>query len=663
MDLVLPESEGLRTILSNMSETKLSDQLGQFNAWKQARMRLLQQLQPWLKQHGLFTSEARNAIDRAMQSLKNDHVTVAVAGEFSRGKTELINALFFADHGRRLLPTDAGRTTMCPTEIICDTDEPPYLRLLPIETRRQDVSLNELRGQDHQWQTIELELGDPDALAERLMLLTESRQVRRREAAELGLFHEPDSNDSDLISIPRWRLARLNIRHPLLAQGLRILDTPGLNAIGSEPELTYEMLPAAHAVLFVLGADTGVTRSDLEIWRKFIQRPNQQQRPGVMVILNKTDTLWDELRSAGHIAESIIKQCQDVAKTLGVSPRQIFATSAQKALLARVKSDPALEHRSGIASVEKHLGDVMVNNRMRLIQDEYTHMVNEAIEALEIIIRGRLERNERQKQSLSDLAGKSDSAIESMLAATQSDYRQYQASIDAYKQGLAVFRKHGEALLSGLDVQTLEKTLREIHQTMTGAWTTYGLKDAMLKLFEDINARIEVAAKQTQAMRRLLRNMHRRFQSEHHFKLPPPPMFSIVKHQVELSLLDQEADIFRKSMRTTLMEQHFVTKRYFSTIVTRARHIISVAHDEANHWHDTAMMPLAMEVKEYRDTLAQQILDLRRAGDSRKTVQQRILMLQRGNNSLRGQLTSLHKVQQLLAAPGRATTDHISHPH
>ena len=637
--------------MSNMPKSKLNDHLGRFKAWKQTRMRLLLQLQPWLKQHGLFTTEARTAIERAVRALKGDDVTIAVAGEFSRGKTELINALFFAEHGRRLLPTDAGRTTMCPTEIICDTDKAPYLRLLPIETRRKDVSLAELQRQDQRWQKFELALENPDALADRLQMLTENMQVSRREAAELGLFAEDGVEDADQVSIPRWRLAQLNIRHPLLAQGLRILDTPGLNAIGSEPELTYEMLPAAHAILFVLAADTGVTKSDLEIWRKFIQRPNQRERPGVMVILNKTDTLWDEMRSPGHIAGSIIKQCREVSKTLGVSPHQIFATSAQKALLARVKSDLALEHRSGIASVEKHLGDVMINNRMRLIETEYTHRVNEAIDALDIIIRGRLERNEQQRQNLSDLAGRSAPAIESMLTATQSDFQQYQASIDAYKQGLAVFRNHGQALLAALDTQTLDKTLNEIRETMTGAWTTYGLKDAMLQLFEEINKRIEVAARQTQSMRRLLRNMHRRFQSEHHFKLPSPPMFSIVRHQVELSLLDQEADIFRNSTRTALMEQHFVTRRYFSTIVTRAKRTIDASHDEARHWHDTAMLPLAMEVKEYRDALVNQIQDLRRAGDSRKTVQQRILMLQRGNNSLRGQLTSLNKVRELLSSP------------
>ncbi len=638
-----------------MSDSTLTEQLAQFQAWKQARIRLLQQLQPWLKKQDLLTTEAANAIQRALHALRDNHVTVAVAGEFSRGKTELINALFFADHGRRLLPTDAGRTTMCPTEILNDPELPPRLRLLPIETRRKDLSLATLREQAAHWQSFELPIDDPEALADRLQMLTGNKLVSRREAAELGLFAENAEQTADRVSIPRWRLAQLNIRHPLLAQGLRILDTPGLNAIGSEPELTYEMLPAAHAILFVLAADTGVTRSDMEIWKKFIRRPNQQERRGVMVVLNKTDTLWDELRSSAAIAETIIKQCREVATGLRVSPRQVFAASAQKALLARVQANPALEQRSGIKSIEKHLGEAMVGNRMRLIRDEHTHIVNETIEALELIIRSRLERTERQRQSLTDLANQSDATIDAMLTATQGDFEQYQASIDAYQEGQTAFRKHGQTLLSALDAKTLERTLSEIHDSMTGAWTTYGLKDAMLRLFVDINERIETATKQTQSMRRLLRNLHRRFQSKHQFKLTPPPMFSIVRHQVELSLLDQEADIFRNSARTALMEQHFVTKRYFSTIVARVKHTIGMAYHEASHWHDTALLPLTTEVKEYRDNLAQQILDLRRAGDSRKTVEQRILALRGDNNRLRAQLTALGKIRQLLSRPPPAS--------
>ncbi len=67
-----------------------------------------------------------------------------------------------------------------------------------------------------------------------------------------------------------WRHAIINMPHPLLKQGLVILDTPGLNAVGAEPELTVNLIPQAHAVVFILGADTGVTRSDLAIWREHL---------------------------------------------------------------------------------------------------------------------------------------------------------------------------------------------------------------------------------------------------------------------------------------------------------------------------------------------------------------------------------------------------------
>ena len=59
------------------------------------------------------------------------------------------------------------------------------------------------------------------------------------------------------LKFPQWRHAIVNFPHPLLKQGLIIVDTPGLNAIGTEPELTLNLIPNAHAVLFILAADTG----------------------------------------------------------------------------------------------------------------------------------------------------------------------------------------------------------------------------------------------------------------------------------------------------------------------------------------------------------------------------------------------------------------------
>jgi hypothetical protein len=55
-----------------------------------------------------------------IESLRTDRMMLAFIAEYSRGKTELINALFFSHYKRRLLPSDIGRTTMCPTEIFHD---------------------------------------------------------------------------------------------------------------------------------------------------------------------------------------------------------------------------------------------------------------------------------------------------------------------------------------------------------------------------------------------------------------------------------------------------------------------------------------------------------------------------------------------------------------
>ena len=140
------------------------------------------------------------------------------------------------------------------------------------------------------------------------------------------------------IAIPRWRHALINFPHPLLKQGLVILDTPGLNAIGTEPELTLSMLPNAHAVLFLLAADTGVTKSDIEIWHHHIA-PVQGANRARLVVLNKIDGLWDELKTQVEIDAEITKQAASSAALLDLPIHQVYPVSAQKALVAKVRND------------------------------------------------------------------------------------------------------------------------------------------------------------------------------------------------------------------------------------------------------------------------------------------------------------------------------------
>ena len=103
--------------------------------WRQSLARELAGLTKFLDGNDLVAAPSLEMAEALRQRVLSDKLVVAFVAEFSRGKSELINAIFFADTGRRILPATPGRTTMCPVELAWNEDEPPILDLLPIGTR------------------------------------------------------------------------------------------------------------------------------------------------------------------------------------------------------------------------------------------------------------------------------------------------------------------------------------------------------------------------------------------------------------------------------------------------------------------------------------------------------------------------------------------------
>ena len=115
--------------------TLFNDQFDQHGAWRREFALRLKLLSEWLKDHDLLDATVEERLRRLETQVRSDKVMVAFVAEFSRGKSELLKAIFFAGYGRRLMPASAGRTTLCPTERGFDAEVPPCLRLLPIESR------------------------------------------------------------------------------------------------------------------------------------------------------------------------------------------------------------------------------------------------------------------------------------------------------------------------------------------------------------------------------------------------------------------------------------------------------------------------------------------------------------------------------------------------
>jgi Dynamin family len=347
----------------------IAQSLDALATWRSTLERHVTQLGRSLVEQDLLDDADAAVLTALRERLSSERLVLAFVAEFSRGKSELINAIFFADAGRRVLPASPGRTTMCPVELRYEANLPPRLMLLPIETRLKGFSLAELRPRDDFWLTVPLDPKNPQSLSESLAAVTRTRRVTVDEAIALGFWsHEqpednPPQSEDGSVEIPAWRHAVINYPHPLLERGLVVIDTPGLNAVGAEPELTLGLLPSAHAVVFVLAADTGVTRSDLTIWRQHLGQASLER----FVVLNKIDALVDPLGTHAEVQAQIVQQCDTTAEMLGVAPHRIFPLSARDALASRVAGDAAGLARSRLPPLEAALATELLPRRQELL--------------------------------------------------------------------------------------------------------------------------------------------------------------------------------------------------------------------------------------------------------------------------------------------------------
>ena len=145
---------------------RVSSDVESYGAWKNELRAVVSEYQVWSQRQQLLSPELEEQLLLLEDYLQQDKIQLAFVGEFSRGKTELINALFFADYGRRLLPSHLGRTTMCPTELFYDVQaESSYVRLLPIDTRAEEFSLQYYLSRPECWVEVPFNSANPEQMA------------------------------------------------------------------------------------------------------------------------------------------------------------------------------------------------------------------------------------------------------------------------------------------------------------------------------------------------------------------------------------------------------------------------------------------------------------------------------------------------------------------
>ena len=75
-----------------------NEQFDLHGAWRRGFAQRLHELSEWLTSQDLLDAAVLERIQRLESQIRSDKVTVAFVAEFSRGKSELINAIFFAQY-------------------------------------------------------------------------------------------------------------------------------------------------------------------------------------------------------------------------------------------------------------------------------------------------------------------------------------------------------------------------------------------------------------------------------------------------------------------------------------------------------------------------------------------------------------------------------------
>lgn len=331
-----------------------SAELRSYTRTKHAVARAIRALSESFRQRG---DEARQTACRElMVKLAEDRFTLAVVGQFKRGKSSLMNALV----GREVLPTGVLPLTSAITILRFG----PRQRLLiprPGDLFPEEAPVASL----------------PDYVTEK------GNPGNRKKVTAVYL----------------------ELPVPFLRRGLEFVDTPGVgSAIAANTQTTHDFLPKCDAVLFVTSVDTPLTTVETE----FLSRLRQHVRK-IFFVVNKIDLLGQQER------QEVLAYVRDTLQTqMGAAAVSTFEVSSRLGLQAKLSGNADGYASSGLAALENALASFLTSERrstfLTAILDKALSLL--AAQARQIELRQRLQAasEETRQQLLSQLRARLDGA-------------------------------------------------------------------------------------------------------------------------------------------------------------------------------------------------------------------------------------------------------------
>jgi hypothetical protein len=525
--------------------------------------------------------------------LAAERLTIAFVGESASVRAGLINALFFTHVGVPLLPTAGGHASRCSLEISADASRPPMLRLLPIESRASAKALRELALETEGWAEVALDPSDAGSVVAALRQLSEAVVVDAAQAEALGL----SAADGARVAIPRWRHAMLNYPHPLLAKGITLLDAGDTAIVASEPEITFNRLPNAAAVVFVLSGVRAASAEEQALWFEHVATIGGIEQSG-LVALDGIDELRAAAPSENEALAAVDRTVRSVADSLRIAPMRIFAVSSAQAFAAKTALDRDGIVKSRLYRLEQAIARGIVHQRR---VDHVTAVRAEArgvFAETGALVRSRLAFAEEQVGVLVALQSKNQKLVEALAKKATLE----RARLEQARAALAGLRsahgRLGDELARRLDPAAVRASADETRAAIGASKFSKAIPEQIAAFCTSSRQRMAEAVQVMEEAKHLMTSMSRKFLHEYRVAAASEvAAFATARFDAELERLEAQcARDFKGGAGMMLRSHKALGALFYDTVAVNVMRVFEIADRETRAWMQGFIRPIETEI-------------------------------------------------------------------
>jgi len=442
-------SEMLNTVFPNQTKKNQSQQIvvyEGFKNFKQNRQQLdsicheIYQIVEPCTNRDLLPNTLISEVDKISQKLKSQKFQVAVVGEFSQGKSTLLNALL----GEEIQPVREIPCSGTITVLKYGEEKRVFCRYK--DGKEAEIPLTEYQ-----------------------------EKAAISEEAALGNMSE---------ELAQLELEKIFFEHPeleLCKSGVEILDSPGLNEHPDRTAITQKLLEDTDAVIFLTNASRPLTQGERELIQSIKRELNNNQidlpADNLFVLVNFIDLVRSE-KGRQQIRQRLENFVFGEKPIIADESRLHFisAQAALDAILEGEENEYLTSFQSFTKSIEKFLTVERGVIEIQQFGNKINSLISEGIKGLEQaekVLDGRINLSEEAKQEILEKIGEaSGREIQIKLSAEKlknDSFEKAKKAWNKWSEGLGdrLAEKSSEWHSENSSIWDSEKVIQDYNQEFT----------------------------------------------------------------------------------------------------------------------------------------------------------------------------------------------------